>query len=88
MGRRLMFLALAVVMMAVLCLSVWAGDVFYLDGADVVRGADPAVSPEGMVPLTADRGQWKTTSGQVLSSTEAESEDGTFVQPLARAWRN
>ena len=82
MERRIMFLALAVVMMAVLCLSVWAGDVFYLDGADVVRGADPAVSPEGMVPLTADRGQWKNTSGQVLSSTEAESEDGTFVQPL------
>ena len=57
MERRIMFLALAVVMMAVLCLSVWAGDVFYLDGADVVRGADPAVSPEGMVPLTADSGR-------------------------------
>lgn len=82
MGRRAVFFAFSLILMSVLCLSVWAGNAHYLDGVDVVRGADPAVSPAGMVPLAVDRGQWKTTSGQFLSHTEAEAEDGTFSQPL------
>lgn len=82
MGRRIVFFVLLLVLMSVLCLSVWAGEVFYLDGVDVVRGADPAISPEGMIPLGGDRGQWKTTSGQALPCTDAELEDGTFTQPI------
>lgn len=82
MGRRSVFFLLSLVLALFLCLPVWAGDVFYLDGVDIVRGADPAVSPEGMIPLGSDRGQWKTTSGQVLTCVDAESEDGMFNQPI------
>lgn len=82
MGRRILFFVLSFVLVSVLCLPVWAGEMFYLDGVDVVRGSDPAVAPEGMIPLGTDRGQWKTTSGQMLPHTDAESEDGMFTQPI------